>query len=78
MGYGTVAPHAGALVETQLQKLYERDARVAPHAGALVETPLLLAQSIQGAVAPHAGALVETIDPKFGDVARMSRLTQAR
>ena len=58
--YDTVAPHAGAWIETQANPLPVRFRCVAPHAGAWIETVTLRRISDSIAVAPHAGAWIET------------------
>ena len=56
----SVAPHAGAWVETYRLAHRQIAKNVAPHAGAWIETT----QSVKGLyvleVAPHAGAWIET------------------
>ena len=44
VGAGIVAPHAGAWIETNRQRLYSFAARVAPHAGAWIETFMICEQ----------------------------------
>ena len=73
-----VAPHAGALVETDIRIADIVDANVAPHAGALVETTDGVAKRGGEFVAPHAGALVETARYIVLLTLPKSRLTQAR
>ena len=57
----SVAPHAGAWIETHYLCSLARTSRVAPHAGAWIETNHLEHQYYPDAVAPHAGAWIETL-----------------
>ena len=54
----SVAPHAGAWIETD-EAAEKWDAFVAPHAGAWIETHRMLAGG-RSSVAPLAGAWIET------------------
>ena len=56
----SVAPHAGAWIETDEGVYYGIIRKVAPHAGAWIETQgkCKVRESYQ--VAPHAGAWIET------------------
>ena len=56
----TVAPHAGAWIETLYGSRYTEFLKVAPHAGAWIETALRAASIAMSHVAPHAGAWIET------------------
>ena len=56
----TVAPHAGAWIETALLFPSNPGVRVAPHAGAWIETRGLPMMHTRWVVAPHAGAWIET------------------
>ena len=57
----TVAPHAGAWIETRPGLPRGQPAPdVAPHAGAWIETPLQDGGAAHFKVAPHAGAWIET------------------
>jgi len=55
-----VAPHAGAWIETRLEKHQSCRVYVAPHAGAWIETGQAVAPLFNPIVAPHAGAWIET------------------
>ena len=57
---GSVAPHAGAWIETGLAVLPNESTGVAPHAGAWIETALQRFEEHRALVAPHAGAWIET------------------
>ena len=59
-GHGTVAPHAGAWIETVINPKLIRTTVVAPHAGAWIETFFHMIVSECSQVAPHAGAWIET------------------
>ena len=75
----SVAPHAGAWIETRpLQKM--RDVRsVAPHAGAWIETRSRQKVGLLVRVAPHAGAWIETLCPASGwSRKKMSHPTRVR
>ena len=65
----TVAPHAGAWVETLPIEIRETWSPVAPHAGAWVETTTVANYCDGLVVAPHAGAWVET-NPRRRDEGR--------
>ena len=57
----TVAPHAGAWIETLVITSATTGASVAPHAGAWIETIYIAVLGGADAdVAPHAGAWIET------------------
>ncbi len=56
----TVAPRAGAWIETRQCPAYLRRLRVAPRAGAWIETNDFVTFSIIFLVAPRAGAWIET------------------
>ena len=56
----TVAPHAGAWIETPLSDDDIRKLLVAPHAGAWIETRVQIFKLLNFYVAPHAGAWIET------------------
>ena len=56
----SVAPHAGAGIETIAHFFSPSDLHVAPHAGAWIETVPLCSRSRYVMVAPHAGAWIET------------------
>ena len=57
----TVAPHAGAWIETSRPHWPHPYAGVAPHAGAWIETGLPRHRANKAGVAPHAGAWIETV-----------------
>ena len=57
----SVAPHAGAWIETLRNQLSKRLMLVAPHAGAWIETKAYRKVPRGVTVAPHAGAWIETI-----------------
>jgi len=57
----SVAPHAGAWIETQGVYFDNTVAGVAPHAGAWIETGVSFPSNPFLIVAPHAGAWIETI-----------------
>jgi len=58
---GSVAPHAGAWIETGLEGLLRSTLiPVAPHAGAWIETHASGSPFADVPVAPHAGAWIET------------------
>ena len=59
----TVAPHAGAWIETIVDAVFRRIGIVAPHAGAWIETYKTGKVSKSNVVAPHAGAWIETRSP---------------
>ncbi len=61
MGGYPVAPHAGAWIETIVDKAGRQWTSVAPHAGAWIETFAHLVFPVVVGVAPHAGAWIETI-----------------
>ncbi len=64
-GYGlTVAPHAGAWIETRRRLLPKSVRLVAPHAGAWIETWPLTSTATAILVAPHAGAWIETFETR--------------
>jgi len=56
----TVAPHAGAWIETQNEQTPVIHVGVAPHAGAWIETCKCSKYCWTTNVAPHAGAWIET------------------
>ena len=56
----TVAPRAGAWIETVLSVAFILRKIVAPRAGAWIETRLLMKANSTKAVAPRAGAWIET------------------
>jgi hypothetical protein len=56
----TVAPHAGAWIETEPATPTVHQSCVAPHAGAWIETQQIHHQAQSTYVAPHAGAWIET------------------
>ena len=56
----TVAPHAGAWIETFRQPDHRLNYVVAPHAGAWIETAFDSPVGFSLRVAPHAGAWIET------------------
>ena len=56
----TVAPHAGARIETRSSSSRLTKSLVAPHAGARIETYNPVSRRVAGRVAPHAGARIET------------------
>ena len=56
----TVAPHAGAWIETFFCNFAIFFSSVAPHAGAWIETGKMGGRGIADSVAPHAGAWIET------------------
>jgi len=56
----TVAPHAGAWIETRKLTTGKAICAVAPHAGAWIETCSHFCASFWRFVAPHAGAWIET------------------
>ena len=56
----TVAPHAGAWIETIDVMLPSIMETVAPHAGAWIETGHSMSAGNVASVAPHAGAWIET------------------
>ena len=56
----SVAPHAGAWIETNKSKQNRGVSFVAPHAGAWIETVDMSASENIDDVAPHAGAWIET------------------
>ena len=56
----SVAPHAGAWIETRLPQQGCQSRLVAPHAGAWIETYACGYQRPHRYVAPHAGAWIET------------------
>ena len=56
----TVAPHAGAWIETCYTKKKSHKHFVAPHAGAWIETLIYNNGKDMLLVAPHAGAWIET------------------
>ena len=68
----SVAPHAGAWIETYVSSHPRRRRPVAPHAGAWIETSLLAGISRTTKVAPHAGAWIETLPPVSSRAARMA------
>ena len=75
----TVAPHAGAWIETCHVMSSSDGARVAPHAGAWIETALRRVESFCLGVAPHAGAWIETARQRADKrAATPSRPTRAR
>ena len=61
-GFITVAPHAGAWIETNLHGVTSSMRLVAPHAGAWIETLIVTTHFSMSQVAPHAGAWIETIN----------------
>ena len=76
---GTVAPHAGAWIETGKRFSVKPSDGVAPHAGAWIETNIAGITKIINPVAPHAGAWIETAQPvRVKPSLFRSRLTQAR
>ncbi len=62
-GY-TVAPRAGAWIETQSRRIRHEQVTVAPRAGAWIETPNNWFGVGAIHVAPRAGAWIETDDLK--------------
>ena len=56
----SVAPHAGAWIETLYFSVSHHETPVAPHAGAWIETRGRPGAVRAGGVAPHAGAWIET------------------
>ena len=56
----TVAPHAGAWIETSPRVTEYLYREVAPHAGAWIETRARKPFRLLLSVAPHAGAWIET------------------
>ena len=56
----TVAPHAGAWIETLSSYAILLLSLVAPHAGAWIETSRRTPLPTKQCVAPHAGAWIET------------------
>ena len=56
----TVAPHAGAWIETVTIRGLHKEIPVAPHAGAWIETHRGRDWALSDRVAPHAGAWIET------------------
>ena len=56
----TVAPHAGAWIETSSTSRLQGKENVAPHAGAWIETMARSDAYADSTVAPHAGAWIET------------------
>ena len=57
----TVAPHAGAWIETLKCYPPRLNVTVAPHAGAWIETYAYQVLARTSNVAPHAGAWIETL-----------------
>ncbi len=57
----SVAPHAGAWIETTSVPLQAEPLLVAPHAGAWIETMPYARCQPRKSVAPHAGAWIETL-----------------
>ncbi len=57
----SVAPHAGAWIETLYTHISNPHWEVAPHAGAWIETFNYNLVMMRLRVAPHAGAWIETI-----------------
>ena len=55
-----VAPHAGARIETGIERRQVAGKLVAPHAGARIETDRCQSSLARPKVAPHAGARIET------------------
>ena len=74
----TVAPHAGAWIETPRGAEDRRDGKVAPHAGAWIETHHMPPLKRDFVVAPHAGAWIETRMPRTTTKTAGSRPTRAR
>src|SRR5689334_7250774 len=71
--FRSVAPHAGAWIETPGDTLSTSEREVAPHAGAWIETSVSSLSMRLTDVAPHAGAWIETgergVKDYFGKVA---------
>ncbi len=76
--YTSVAPHAGAWIETLLIQRFKNYHLVAPHAGAWIETPLAYTVNQSHSVAPHAGAWIETHSATAIAIATESRPMRAR
>ena len=78
-GYHSVAPHAGAWIETYFGESTKVASRVAPHAGAWIETLQRLYTIAVERVAPHAGAWIETYASVWScNRSARSRPTRAR
>ena len=56
----TVAPRAGARIETLSRRGVQMDSEVAPRAGARIETLSRRGVQMDSEVAPRAGARIET------------------
>ena len=58
---GSVAPRAGAWIETRDVRIAKITEAVAPRAGAWIETFIRCSPPIAARVAPRAGAWIETL-----------------
>ena len=74
----SVAPHAGAWIETCSVIWSSHKDNVAPHAGAWIETLYKYQIYANLYVAPHAGAWIETLFEGPDDECSMSHPTRVR